>query len=209
MAFNGKRYEVIKVASDGHANNFDVTTKLEASLPAAEYTGTAGVTQYTQDPAAYYTIATVNGASAQVENLSVTASYYVTQALPDAVGLPPIVGSYEQVYILRTATHTSIQTAIDASLPGQKITVLAGTYTENVVASKAVFLCGEGSSTVINGNLTLALGASGSTVKDLNINGNLSIYASKCFVREVYQSASGTVLNSGEANSLLIISDET
>ena len=209
MAFNGKRYEVIKVASDGYVNNFDVTTKLEASLPATEYTGTAGVTQFTQDPAGYYTIATVNGASAQVENLSVTASYYVTQALPDAVGLPPIVGSYEQVYILRTATHTSIQTAIDASLVGQKITVLAGTYTENVVASKAVFLCGEGSSTVITGNLTLALGASGSTVKDLNINGNLSIYASKCFVREVYQSASGTVLNSGEANSLLIISDET
>lgn len=68
------------------------------------------------------------------------------------------------------ATHTSLQTAINASVAGGKITVLGGvSSTENIILNKRILIVGEGYDSYINGTFTLN-GSDFSTLKNIRVN---------------------------------------
>ena len=101
------------------------------------------------------------------------------------------------------ATHTSIQSAINAATLGQSIFVRAGTYTEDITISSTVFLCGVGYNSYISGTLTITGAAA--RIRDLRINGNITLTApSSNNLVDGYQTSSSTVTDSGTANLYII-----
>jgi len=70
-----------------------------------------------------------------------------------------IVGSSAQ-YQAGIATHTSVQSAINACNNGETVLILPGTYTETISVSNRVNIQGMGYDSYINGTFTFASGAS-------------------------------------------------
>jgi hypothetical protein len=116
-----------------------------------------------------------------------------------------IVGSSAQV-TAGEANYTSIQTAVNASSPGQKILVLANTYTENVVISSSIFIEGKGGTAIMTGNLTFASGANEALVKFLNINGNITFSsgATANILTDCWQPNANTITDSGTGSLYLV-----
>ena len=128
-----------------------------------------------------------------------------SQALSRIAGFyDAIVGSPAQV-ALGAATYSSLQTAINNALAGDKILVLQGTYTENISVSKNVYIEGKGHGCTVTGTFDVPSGSDYSTIKNLRFDGDFSIEANGCFVRECFQSMGHTITDSGTANSKLII----
>ena len=107
------------------------------------------------------------------------------------------------------ATHTTVQGAIDSASSGQKITVLEGTYTENLTINKKVMIEGKGHGSFVNGTVSFGGGADYSLVKWIKIGGNItfSFGADGIFLRECWTSTGVTVTDLGAANSLLVIQE--
>lgn len=87
-----------------------------------------------------------------------------------------VVGSSAQV-TSGAATQTSLTAAIAAVSTDGTILVLKGTYTENPVINKLVFIQGQGHGSVINGTLEFATGSDDSLVQALKITDNITIDA--------------------------------
>ena len=117
-----------------------------------------------------------------------------------------IVGSTAQVNA-GAATHTSITSALAAASAGQKILVLAGTYTENITVSLKVMIEGVGHSSNLNGTMTFDSNSDYSSVKNMRISGNITFNsgADGIFLRDCWQGSSSILTNSGSGNSILMI----
>jgi len=127
-----------------------------------------------------------------------------SQAMNKIGGLNPIVvGSTAQV-AAGIATHASLTSALSA-VSGQKVTVLAGTYTENVTISSNCMIEGQGYGTVINGNFTLSTNYS--TIRNLKFGGNVTVTGSGNFIKECFASSTSTISDSGVANKKEIIQE--
>lgn len=107
-----------------------------------------------------------------------------------------IVGSAADVTYGR-ATHSSIQSAINAVVDGMRILVLAGTYTENITLNKRIKLEGVGYDSYVNG--TALFSANACTVRDIRIDGNITISGNDNRL-EGFQTQASTVTDSGTDN---------
>ena len=107
------------------------------------------------------------------------------------------------------ATHTTVQGAIDSASTGQKITVLEGTYVENLTINKKVMIEGKGHGSFVNGTITFGNASDYSLVKWIKIGGNvtLSAGADGIFLRECWQTTGATVTDNGAGNSILVIEE--
>jgi len=85
-----------------------------------------------------------------------------------------VVGNSSQV-ASGSATYSSIQTAINAVAAGGKITILQGSFTENLTINKEICIHGKGRSSIINGTINFGNGSSGSMLKFTKITGNVTI----------------------------------
>lgn len=119
-----------------------------------------------------------------------------------------IVGSNIQV-AQGNATHSSINAALGDAPSGSKITVLAGTYTENLTVNKQVIIEGEGYSSILSGTLTFTSAGSFSYLRGLNIRGDVSIPlgTDNIFIRDCWLINTATVSDFGSSNSVLIIQE--
>lgn len=82
-----------------------------------------------------------------------------------------VVGSPSQV-LTGAATHSSITSAIAAIPSGGNILLLKNTYTEAVNINKQITIDGQGSSTVITGNVTF--NASACSLERVRVNGDVT-----------------------------------
>jgi hypothetical protein len=116
-----------------------------------------------------------------------------------------IVGSAANV-TSGIATHSTLQSAIDALSSGSRILILSGTYTENVTLSKNdITIEGKGRASVLNGNFTVS--GSGNDVKGFKIGGNLVMTGSNyCFVR-CWLSATSSYTAGGSSNAVTTIQE--
>jgi hypothetical protein len=117
-----------------------------------------------------------------------------------------IVGSTANV-ASGIATHSSLQSAIDALSSGSRILVLAGTYTENVTLSKNdISIVGKGRTSILNGNLSVS--GSGNDIQGLKVGGNLTLTGSTyCFVKCWLSSTSTYTAGVGSSNSVNTIQE--
>lgn len=116
-----------------------------------------------------------------------------------------IVGNSTQL-TAGAATHTSLQTAIDAINSGGRILVLSGTYTENVTLSKNdIVIEGKGRTALLNGNLIVT--GSGNDVSGLKVGGNLTLTGSNYNFIRLWISATSVFTAGGAQNSINIIQE--
>lgn len=92
-----------------------------------------------------------------------------------------VVGSSAQVSS-GAATHSTIQSAINAVASGAKITVLQGTYTGPITINKEVHIHGKGRSSVIDGAISVGASGTGVSIKFCRITDNTTINASASHV---------------------------
>jgi hypothetical protein len=120
-------------------------------------------------------------------------------------GYSATVGSAAQV-LAGVATHTSIDAALSASSPGDRILVLTGTYTETVNWSiNDIALEGSGRLCLLQG--TLKLSGSGNQVLGIKVDGELNLTGSNyCFMR-AWISSSTIFTAGGTGNALDIIQE--
>ena len=112
-----------------------------------------------------------------------TVRFYVSYGIVDgsAVSLQKINTIYEAVVgnaaqvAAGVATYTSIQTAINSVTVGGKITLLQGTFTENVTVNKEVCIEGKGRSSIINGTINFTSSSTGSMLKFAKILNDVTI----------------------------------
>jgi parallel beta-helix repeat protein len=88
-----------------------------------------------------------------------------------------VPGSVKAATITVPGTYSTIQAAVNASLPGDVITVAAGTYTENVIVSKAVTINGAGAAATFivatdANSYPLSFTATGATVNGFTLTHN-------------------------------------
>jgi hypothetical protein len=76
-----------------------------------------------------------------------------------------------------TGDYPTIQDAINDLSSGDKITILPGTYTENIVLNKNIFIEGSGSGTILDGTVSLNAGSSKSMFKYLKFNDDVTASA--------------------------------
>jgi hypothetical protein len=126
-------------------------------------------------------------------------------ALKISVMYEAIVGSSAQV-TAGTATHASLQTAIDAASAGSRILVLPGTYTENITLSaNDIVIEGKGRSAVIDGNFTLS--GSGNDVSGLKIGGNMDLTGSNYNFVKAWLASTSVFTAGGLYNSVDLIQE--
>lgn len=85
-----------------------------------------------------------------------------------------VVGSTAQV-ASGVANFSSLQSAINAVVPGGKIVVLQGTYTENITINKEICIHGKGRSSILNGTVSFGSSSTGSMLKYMKILDNVTI----------------------------------
>lgn len=85
-----------------------------------------------------------------------------------------VVGNAAQV-ASGIATYSSIQAAINSVAAGAKITLLQGTFTENITVTKEVCIHGKGRGSVINGTVNFTMAATGSMLKFARIMDDVTI----------------------------------
>ena len=117
-----------------------------------------------------------------------------------------VVGTSAQV-TAGLATHSSVTAAVASLSSGGSIFILPGTYTENVVLAKKVFLQGKGNSTTINGTLTMNTGSDLSIIKWVRFTSNVTINSNGIFFRENYLASGMSVTDNGTANSVVWIQE--
>lgn len=117
-----------------------------------------------------------------------------------------IVGSGAQV-TAGIANYASLQSAIDAAPAQSKITVLNGTYTENITLNKELTIEGSGRGSNVMGTWTFGTSSDYSVINKLRINGDVSFPAGAdgIFFRQIFMPASATLSDLGAANSVLVI----
>ena len=115
-----------------------------------------------------------------------------------------IVGSAQQL-IDGLATHSTIASAIAGALSGNSIYILAGTYNENVVVNKTLFISGQGYASFINGTLDYNATGDYCRVRDVRVNGNITFQAgSQSSYFDGYQTTASTVTDSGTGNYFFV-----
>ena len=114
-----------------------------------------------------------------------------------------IVGTGAQVSA-GLATHSSIQTAINSAVPGQRIAVLRGTFTESLTIDREVHIYGRGRGTQIVGTITVSSSGGGASIKNCRISGNTTInsLAKNVVVSDNWIAPTYTV--SGGANAFIL-----
>lgn len=115
---------------------------------------------------------------------SVMYGEFISQVALNVAAAIPIVGTPAQVAI-GMATHSSLQAAINDTTTGGKILLIAS-ITENINVNKeGLIICGTG--------------------KGAKLNGNLTLNANYCTVREIY--FNGALVDNGENNIIDIVWD--
>ncbi len=118
-----------------------------------------------------------------------------------------VVGSTAQV-AAGIASYSSLQAAVSVASPGQKIVFLAGaTVTESVTISVPVIITGHGTSSIINGNLTLAAGSDGTSIELMYISGSITLNSNYNFLWKNWQLTGQSFTDAGTENHYLIIPD--
>lgn len=101
--------------------------------------------------------------------------------------------------------YSTFAAAIAATSSGDKITVLKGTYTENVTLSSPRTIIGTGygsTGSVLSGNWTFASGSNDSILNQMRITGNLTINSgvSEISVSDVWVTTKQNAINNGTGN---------
>lgn len=119
-----------------------------------------------------------------------------------------VVGSAYQV-TQGKAQYSSITSAIAAASTGERIIVLAGTFSETVTVNKQVTIEGKGYSSYLNGQLIFTSAGSSSGVRGLRIGNHISLEsgANNIYVRDCWLASSAVISDLGASNSLLIIQE--
>ncbi len=122
-------------------------------------------------------------------------------AAASAFGLDIIVGSAQNVTD-GVADYSVIADAITAATAGNKILILAGTFTENIAVSKRLFIEGKGYDTVISGTLTINDASDFSLIKQLKVTGNITFDAASTGNRltDIWQTEASTITDNGDNN---------
>jgi nitrous oxidase accessory protein NosD len=107
------------------------------------------------------------------------------------------------------ATHTSIQSAINAASAGGKILILNGTYAESITVNKKITLEGQGHNTLINGTLTVTSAGAYASIQKLKVAQNITIQAgaNNVYMRDCWQTNGYSLSDSGSFNSILLIQE--
>lgn len=117
---------------------------------------------------------------------------------------PAVVGSPSQV-LAGIATHSSIQQCVNEVAPGTPILWLPGTYTENLLLNKNLFIQAQGWGVQLVGQLTVATVAY-STLEGCRIVGDISLLSSSTGNKiAVWQAAGFTFNDAGDSNDFAII----
>lgn len=146
--------------------------------------------------------------SIQVERRQGSVDTASQNALRLAALHEAIVGSATQV-TLGTATHSTVTAAIaDLATDGQ-LTILKGTYVENVIVTKRLKIQGQSYGTLISGTWTHAASSAFSDVGGMKIGDNIvfDVGANGIFFRHIFLAAGKTVTDNGTANSKMIIQE--
>lgn len=114
-----------------------------------------------------------------------------------------VVGSAAQV-ISGDASHSTWASAITAAAAGQTIKVLPGTWVENVVVSKQLFIEGSGYGTVLTGSIEFQAAASRSSLSQVGASDNITLDsgANLIKVETVWLASGKTFIDNGTANLL-------
>lgn len=122
-----------------------------------------------------------------------------------------VIGSAAQV-TAGIATHSSFaafKADAAAYLNGKSVLILPGTYTENFVSTKRLFIQGKGQESILDGTLTMDTGSSLSTIRNMKFTGNVTFNATTggIFFSENYLATSKKVFDSGAGNSYKYIQE--
>jgi hypothetical protein len=113
-----------------------------------------------------------------------------------------VVGSSAQV-ASGLATDTTIASAITAATAGgMPILILAGTYAENVLINKQLSVIGTGAPCIINGTVTLAVGASYCNLKGFFTSQSITLNSGTVgnYISEVFLASGKTFIDNGVSN---------
>jgi hypothetical protein len=108
------------------------------------------------------------------------------------------------------ANYSSLQTAINSAVAGQKIFIRSNfSVFENVTLNVPVLIEGSGHSSFINGSLTVTSAANFSAIKWLRFGGSVTLQSGTTgiFLRECWITSGNTVTDSGSGNSVLMIGE--
>lgn len=100
--------------------------------------------------------------------------------------------------------YSTITAAIAAASAGDYITVLIGTYTENISLSKSLTIVGQGRGTVLNGTLTFASGSDETLWKMMKVTDNITINSgvSEITLLEFWLATGKTITDNGTGSMI-------
>jgi len=106
---------------------------------------------------------------------------------------------------------SSVQDAINAASDGDKITVLQGTYTENLVIGKKVYIEGLGHNTLIDGTVSLNAGSNRSMIKFLKFNDDITgaVGVKELIITDCWLAVSKAITVDNLAENLVTIMQES
>lgn len=107
--------------------------------------------------------------------------------------------------------YASIQDAINASTSGDKITLLPGTYTENIIVDKKIFFEGQGHITLLDGTVNLNAGSDRSMFKFLKFNGNVTgaVGVKELIITDCWIAAGSTVTVDNPLENIVTVMQES
>ena len=125
-----------------------------------------------------------------------------TNLITNTVRVDFVVGSPTDVATGK-ATHSTIQSAIDAAINGQRIFVLAGTYAEVLTVGKRLTIFGMGYDSYVNGNITFTATTSNfSRVEKMRFGQNITLNGSYIFFMDNYRASAFTLSDTGTSNAI-------
>lgn len=143
-------------------------------------------------------IVTLNSAgNMNVEPAVAPVNSVVTTNVSGDLGTQPL---YFDITVGPGGSYSTIGAAITAASNDQTILITGGTYTENVIVNKRLFIQGKGYATQLNGNLTFTTGSNDGVFKDLRVSGTVTLGVPEITFTGFYTPNKNLIINNSRYN---------
>jgi len=105
------------------------------------------------------------------------------------------------------ATYTTIQAAINGANNGDVITILGGTFDENLTIDKSVMIKGIGRKTIISGTVSFDSGSDFSSLRMVRVTDNITINTDGSFLTEMWLATAKSISDFGTGNSINVVGE--